>query len=336
VLAHYSATRVIVGHTRHDWIEPVYDGRVIPLNVTFAQPELRDQCLLVLGDDFYRAYDDGTRDWIISPQGPLRDRLAVAFNALDAAPEAALPALGAAPDSGWIAFALYDPQHDRFVRYDPARCARRFSPCSTFKIPNTLIGLETGAITGEDFRLAWDPQRDPRQPGWPDSWAADQDLASAMRQSVVWFYREIARRIGGGAYPGYLARFDYGNRDISGGVDQFWLANSLTISADEQIRFLERFYRGQLGASPAATDIVKRIIVLEEGDGYRLSGKTGAGRRPDGSFVGWLVGYVERGTDVYFYALNFDSPTFEQVMSRRHALVRAALGELGLLPSPKR
>lgn len=315
VLARCEAGRAIVGHTRHDWITPLYGGRVLPLNVTFAEPELRDQCLLILGDDFYRAYGDGTRDWLISTEGPLDDRLAAVF------------------DSQAVAFVVYDPQRGRFIRHDPQRCAQRFSPCSTFKIPNTLIGLETGVIPDAEFRLEWDPARDPRQPGWPASWAADHDLASAMRNSVVWFYREIARRVGAERYRDHLARYSYGNQDITGGVDGFWLANTLAISADEQIRFLERFYRGELGASASSTGIVKRIIVLEDGDGYRLSGKTGAGNLPDGRFIGWLVGYVERGPDVYFFALNLEGATFADVMARRHALARAALAELGLLPA---
>jgi beta-lactamase class D len=328
VLARFGATRVVVGHSRHDWIEPIYDGRVIPTNVAFAEPDLRDQCLLITGDDYYRAYSDGTRDWIISTKGVLRDRLAAAFDSLITLIDGhAVP-----PDSQHVAFVLYDPQHDRHVRFNPERCARRYSPCSTFKIPNTLIGLETGVITGADFRMAWDAQRDPRGSMWPESWAADQDLASAMRNSVVWFYQEIARRIGADAYPRYLARFDYGNQDISGGVDRFWLATSLAISADEQVRFLERFFRGELGVSATATDIVKSIIVLEEGEGYRLSGKTGGGPLPDGRFLGWLVGYVERGPEVFFYALNVDGPTFPDIAGRPRALVRAALVELGLLP----
>src|SRR5262245_13183914 len=39
------------------------------------------------------------------------------------------------------AFVLYDSKHNRYVRYNERRCRERFSPKSTFKIPNSLIGL---------------------------------------------------------------------------------------------------------------------------------------------------------------------------------------------------
>ncbi len=43
------------------------------------------------------------------------------------------------------------------------RCAQRFSPCSTFKIPNSLIGLETGVLTDATTVIPWDRDRYPRQ-----------------------------------------------------------------------------------------------------------------------------------------------------------------------------
>lgn len=208
----------------------------------------------------------------------------------------------------------------------------RFLPASTYKIPNTLIALETGVATGPDFALARDPIKTPQQDWWPAVWAHDHTLRSALPNSVVWFYQELARRIGAERMQAYIDRFDYGNRNISGGIDQFWLTGGLRISADEQVRFLKRFHSGELGVSPRATEIAKTLLVLEETPAYRLSGKTGwAGfGDPSGRSIGWLVGYLERGAEVYFFALNLDIANSSDAAARL-AITRAIFKDLGLM-----
>ncbi len=234
------------------------------------------------------------------------------------------------------AFVLYDAATGRTVRHNPRRAATRFSPVSTFKIPNTLIAIDAGVATGPDFALPWDPVKDPPQPWWDElglDWKRGHTLASAFRQSVVWFYKELARRIGAERMAAYLARFDYGNRDLSGGIDRFWLGDSLAISADEQVSFLRRFYDDRLGVSPRATAIVKEILVLERGEGWTLSAKTGSGRLlADGPMIGWLVGYVEEGSGVSFFALNVSGRDGARVREARVGAAQDILRALGVLP----
>ncbi len=230
------------------------------------------------------------------------------------------------------AFVLYDSKQDKYYRHNAKRCAERLSPCSTFKIPNALIALETGVAADESFIIKWDSVKTPRQNLLNSSWARDHDLRSAMRFSVVWYFQEIARRVGELNYKNYLAKFKYGNQDISGGVDNFWLASSLKISANEQIEFLKKLYANKLGVTERATNIVKSIIVLEQTEQYKLSGKTGAGPRENGKMVGWLVGYVEAHNNVYFYALNIDGKNFQSVAEKRLTLTKALLRESKILP----
>lgn len=206
------------------------------------------------------------------------------------------------------AFVLLDGQGRRLVVHDSARAWTRYLPASTFKIPSTLIALETGVASDPDFALPWDSVAAPRQGWWPGSWARDQTLRTAFPASVVWYYQELARRIGPERMRDHLARFDYGNEDISGGIDQFWLTGGLEISPVEQVEFLRRFYFGELGVSERSTGLVKESLVLEETPTYRLSGKSGwAGLgEPGARQIGWLVGYLERGDDVYFFATNIE------------------------------
>jgi beta-lactamase class D len=133
-------------------------------------------------------------------------------------------------------------------------------------------------------------------------------------------------------YKKYLGQIEYGNQNISGGIDKFWLANSLKISANEQVEFLKKFYYDKSGFAERTTGIVKSIIVLEQTQQYKLSGKTGAGPRENGKMLGWLVGYVETNDNVYFYALNLDGDNFAAIAEKRMRLAKSLLTELKILP----
>jgi len=232
-------------------------------------------------------------------------------------------------------FVLYDRSADRYVRHDRDRARERFSPCSTFKIPNSLIALETGVVDGPDTPKEWDPEKYPCDAARQgearcNTLSQDHTLRSALRDSVVWYYREVAIAVGEPAMRRYLAAFDYGNRDMSSGLDGFWLSASLEISADEQIAFLQKLYDGKLG-SAKSTAIVKDILMVEETEAYRLSAKTGMGETPEGRPLGWWVGWVERGKDVHFFAFNLEADSFDVIVENRVAKARESLAALGLL-----
>ncbi|MFS8087156.1 MAG: penicillin-binding transpeptidase domain-containing protein, partial [Acidobacteriota bacterium] len=201
------------------------------------------------------------------------------------------------------AIVLYDLNHNRYVRYNEQRCRERFSPKSTFKIPNSLIGLETGVIRDAEFVIQWNREKYPPEPDWNQEpfvhWGNDQTLRSAIKYSVVWYYRELALRVGSRQMKKYVRAFAYGNKDVSGRVDNFWLNNVLKISADEQVEFLKAFYGGRLPVSKRSTEIVKDILVLENTPAYKLSAKTGAGPIDEGVYLGWFVGYLEANGNVY-------------------------------------
>ena len=233
-------------------------------------------------------------------------------------------------------FVLWRTGAERLQIHNVERARQRFIPASTFKIANSLIALETGVAAGPDFELAWDPERVSVKSWWPSSWKQDQTLRSALQNSVYWYYQELARRIGPSRMKAYLEQFDYGNRNISGGIDQFWLEGELLISPLEQVDFVRRLYFGELGVSERTTRLVKDMLVLEETPAYRLSGKTGtANLTPPTRELGWLVGYFERGEEVCFYALNMEG---EEVWEKwpprkRKGLVLSLLRRLEVLPT---
>ena len=226
------------------------------------------------------------------------------------------------------AFVLYDLNSNQYIRYDPERCAERFIPASTFKIMNSLIGLEAGVIPDENYVIKWDGTHYDIP-----SWNQDNTLKTAIQNSVVWYYQELARRVGNEKMQYYVDAAHYGNQNISGQIDTFWLEGGLRISADEQVEFLKRLYQGDLPFSPRSINIVKKILVLEKTESYQLSGKTGSVQRVT-PHEGWFVGYLETSGKVYFFATNYESSSsdgFANVDTAREISLDI-LQSLGLLP----
>src|SRR5262245_42715151 len=233
-------------------------------------------------------------------------------------------------------FALYDLKRDQYLRYNEERCRRRFSPFSTFKIANSLIGLETGVIKDAEFVIPWDRVKYPPQENWNiepfKHWGQDQTLRTAIKYSVVWYYRELASRVGAGRMKEFLGNLNYGNRDASGGIDRFWLDSSLRISPNEQVEFLKALYQEKLPVSKRSLGIVKEIITLKQTDSYKLSGKTGGGSS-GGRALGWFVGYLESKGNVYFFATNIEGANFLAIRDERVNLTKRILMGLGYLPN---
>lgn len=222
------------------------------------------------------------------------------------------------------AFVLYALENNRYTRYAPGQCSERLRPASTFKILNALISLETGVAPDEDYVIKWDGTQYPIP-----SWNRDHTLKTAIQNSVVWYYQELARRVGKEKMQYYVELVNYGNEDISGKLDSFWLDGGLRISADEQVEFLKRLYLADLPFSQRTLSIVKDILVIEDTQIYRLSGKTGSGKMGVLN-VGWFVGYVEEKGKVYFFATNITSSNSEADGPRAKEITREILQDLGL------
>lgn len=198
-------------------------------------------------------------------------------------------------------FLLYDLKKDKYYYYDSSRCNTRFTPASTFKIPNSIIGLETGVIPDENFVIKWDGVKRNFK-----GWNRDLDMKTAIEVSAVPYYQELARRVGENKMKEMVALLGYGNMDITGGIDKFWLDGSLRISQFEQIAFLKRLYNDELPVSSRSMEITKKIIPGEDTMGLKFKGKTGWGEQ-DNKVIGWWVGWIQKDNDVYFFATNIES-----------------------------
>lgn len=195
---------------------------------------------------------------------------------------------------------LFEPGADCYYAYNAERAKQRFSPASTYKIFNTMVALDSKVIPDPEYVIEWDGKE-----RFYDKWNQDLNLREAFRYSALWYYQEMARRLGKEKMQGYLNREGFGNRQIGGDVDQFWVDNSLQVSQKEWIEYLRRLYDEKLQFSQRAQRIVKEFMIIDKTDTYTLRGKTGWGR-VDELNIGWLVGYVEQNGKVIFYATNIE------------------------------
>lgn len=221
-------------------------------------------------------------------------------------------------------FVLYDVSANTFTGFDQARAETRYIPASTFKIPNSLIGLSTGAVSSVDEVLPYGGK-----PQFMTSWEKDMGLREAIKISNVPIYKELARRIGLERMQANVSKLDYGNVEIGSAVDNFWLVGPLKISAVEQTQFLARLAQGQLLFPADAQAKVREIAQLDKGEGWTLYGKTGwtSSQKPG---IGWWVGWVEQGGKVYSFALNTNMENISDG-PKRLEVGKASLKALGLM-----
>ena len=224
-------------------------------------------------------------------------------------------------------FALFNHRANTYTLYNPDQFREPFIPASTFKICNSLIALETGVISDEDYRMAWDSVT--RR---VTSWNQDHTLRTAFRNSVVWYYQEIARRVGDKEMKKWLEKAQYGNADISGGVDEFWLTGGLRVTPEQQINFLRRLHAEELPFGKRAMQIVKDIMIVSDSAGTIVRAKTGWSRQGNQD-IGWYVGYVETTDNVYYFANCLQTSDFEhdQFGKARIEIANAILRELGII-----
>ena len=221
-------------------------------------------------------------------------------------------------------FVLYDVSADTLIGHDHDRARSRFFPASTFKIPNTLIGLSVQAVESVDEVLPYGGQKQPIP-----SWEKNMGLRDAIKISSIPIYQELARRIGLANMREGISRLNYGNADIGDVVDIFWLEGPLKISAIEQTLFLAGLAMGTLPFPPEAQKAVREIIKTEEGDGWTLYAKTGTAARVSPK-IGWWVGWVEKAGQIYPFAINLDIRKPEDA-NQRIELGKACLKALGIL-----
>ncbi len=228
------------------------------------------------------------------------------------------------------AILIYDLQNKNYYSNDFSWAKNGKLPASTYKIPNSIIALETGVVHDQNTIFPWNGER-----RFLKSWEEDLTFKQAFQRSCVPCYQEVARKIGVKRMNTYLEKFQYGNMQVdSTNLDSFWLQGNSRVNQFQQIDFLARFYQSKLPISKRTETTAKEMMILKKTENYVLRGKTGWSIVDD-LHNGWFVGYVENGTKVFFFATNvapvsnkFDQKKFQE--SRKEVTYKA-LQQLDIL-----
>ncbi|QHQ59456.1 BlaR1 family beta-lactam sensor/signal transducer [Anaerocolumna sedimenticola] len=196
-------------------------------------------------------------------------------------------------------FVLYNLNSDNWTIYNESKSLKRISPDSTYKIYSALFGLENGTITPEASVLPWDKINYPYE-----SWNKEQNLDSAIKNSVNWYFQALDQKTGKQALQKYINQINYGNENLSGGISRFWLESSLKISPVEQVELLTKFYQNDFHFKDSNIKAVKNALLISQSSGNVLYGKTGTGNIENNNVNGWFVGFIEKSGNTYFFATN--------------------------------
>ncbi|MCF3109954.1 class D beta-lactamase [Niabella sp. CC-SYL272] len=229
-------------------------------------------------------------------------------------------------------FALLNNGTGEFTVYNLARYRdSAYLPASTFKIVNSLIGLQTGIISSDSMVIPWDGV----QRSVPE-WNKDLTMYQAFRVSAVPYYQEVARRIGKEKMQYWLDSLHYGagKKDtlfkIRSAIDTFWLDNTLKLTPDENLGLVKKLYFNELPFFKLYQEKVKNAMLFENNSNYKLAYKTGWATTEKGHALGWIVGWIEENRHPYFFVLNVESPDPKYDMTTvRLKMLKDILKQLG-------
>lgn len=225
-------------------------------------------------------------------------------------------------------FVFYDVQKETWTIYNETLASLRVSPDSTYKIYSALCALENGSISPASNSMEWNGHAYPI-----GQWNQNQTLSSALRYSVNWYFQELDQDVGMDSLSGFYAKIDYGNQDLSGGINSFWLESSLKVSAIEQVELLQKLYANEYQFAPENIEAVKNALKLSSSGAETLYGKTGTGNRDGKNRNGWFIGYVESQGSPYFFAANIRNGA-DASGKTASSITLEILQSWGILPYP--
>lgn len=223
-------------------------------------------------------------------------------------------------------FVFYDLKADTWKIYNKEHALQRFSPDSTYKIYSALSALENGIITPDASFMKWNGENHPIP-----QWNQDQTLASAIRDSVNWYFQSLDQTVGIDSLARFYEEIDYGNQDLSGGISEFWLESSLKISPLEQVEMLKKLYTNEFAFDEQNIQAVKNTLLITSNESSSLYGKTGTGNINGQNVNGWFIGYEETGDNTCFFAANIRGTSDADGLTASN-ITRKILEDQGLAP----
>ena len=220
-------------------------------------------------------------------------------------------------------FVMYSMKKDKYYIYNEKESRKRYSPDSTYKIYLALFGLDRHIISDKNSRMSWNHNHYPF-----DSWNKDQDLNTAIQNSVNWYFERISNQISKNYTSDQLKQLNYGNKNL-GSYKAYWLEDSLKISNLEQVIVLKNMMEQNNHFSKNEKKQLSSSLLIRKNENYELYGKTGTGIVNGKYNNGWFVGYVITNHDKYYFSTHLSD---EKASGENAKLINEKiLKEMGVL-----
>jgi bla regulator protein BlaR1 len=213
---------------------------------------------------------------------------------------------------------FYNNDKKEYHIYNEEECNKEVSPCSSFKIISTLIGLQKGVLTSAETKMNYNGTKYSIE-----EWNKDLNLKEAFQASCVWYFRSVIDKVGQEAMQEELNKIHYGNCDISewrGGninllpeLNGFWLESSLKISPKEQVEVLSNIFNDKTDFSNENIEIIKEIMLVDKNNHVSIYGKTGSG----GKHNAWFVGMIENGSEKYMFSVHLNDGKGNEISGQK-------------------
>ncbi|MDT0653410.1 beta-lactam sensor/signal transducer BlaR1 [Staphylococcus epidermidis] len=220
-------------------------------------------------------------------------------------------------------FVMYSMKKDKYYIYNEKESRKRYSPDSTYKIYLALFGLDRHIISDKNSRMSWNHNHYPF-----DSWNKDQDLNTAIQNSVNWYFERISNQLSKNYTSDQLKQLNYGNKNL-GSYKAYWLEDSLKISNLEQVIVLKNMMEQNNHFSKNEKKQLSSSLLIRKNENYELYGKTGTGIVNGKYNNGWFVGYVITNHDKYYFSTHLSD---EKASGENAELINEKiLKEMGVL-----
>ena len=225
--------------------------------------------------------------------------------------------------------AIYNNGQSNFIIYNLNRYKdSAYSPGSSFDILSSLIGLQSGIIPNEKKILS----PDTAHIAFSNTGIS---LETAYANSTSSYFQQLAKTIGAKEIKFWIDSIKYGNKNIGKSIDSCWSDNSLKITPDEQLGFIEKVYFNQLPFQKRVQNIVKKLLIKESNTNYQLAYKSGTAIAENGHQIGWLIGWVEENKHPYFFVVNTEGDKPYNMDTINSTVLHPILKELGFFNGKK-
>ena len=206
---------------------------------------------------------------------------------------------------------------NKSIYYNKEKAEKETIPASVCKIYNSLIALDYGIIKDENEIF----YKYNKEEVFLESWKEDTNLINGMKNSNLLAYQQLALKVGIKNMQEGLNRLNFGNKLINNHLDTFWIDDTLKIKPKDLAYINLKLGKSELPFSKYSQTTVKKVMIKDKFKGCNIYSKTGWAVE-EKIPTGWIAGFIEKGINIYGFALNMDILTMEETVKRKEYLLK--------------